>query len=149
MPRYTFGKSERLCSKKAIEQLFAPGNRTLSAFPLRAVYMPAVHASASNGAPISEKRAPFSPCRVLLSVSKRRQRHAVDRNRLKRLMREAYRRHKHLLCDAVPEGQTLNLALLWVSNELASYTVVEQKMRNLLLRIREELSAPCHETPAQ
>ncbi len=133
-PRQTFCKGERLCSKKRIEQLFSAGNRSLSAFPLRAVYM------------LEERDG--MPCELLISVSKRRQRHAVDRNRLKRLVREAYRRHKHMLYEAL-QDRKMSLAMLWVSNDLASYTVVEQKVRNLLQRICEDLSAPSHEASAQ
>ncbi len=134
LPRQTFSKSERLCSKKRIEQLFSAGNRSLSAFPLRAVYM-------------MEQREGM-PCELLISVSKRRQRHAVDRNRLKRLVREAYRRNKHTLYEAL-QDRRMSLALLWVSNDSASYAVVEHKVRNLLQRICEDLSNRHHEESAQ
>ncbi len=134
LPRQTFTKGERLCSKKRIEQLFSAGNRSLSAYPLRAVYM--------------QEQREGMPCELLISVSKRHHRHAVDRNRLKRLVREAYRRNKHTLYEAL-QGRKMSLALLWVSNDLAPYSLVEHKVRNLLQRICEELSTQHNEETAQ
>jgi len=78
------------------------------------------------------------PVEVLVSVSKRRVRHAVDRNRVKRLIREAYRLNKHILWDALKERH-MALAFLWNSDELMSFDVVERKVRNLLQRISEQL----------
>jgi len=122
--RHTFRKSERLCSKKRIEALFGAGCHSLSAFPLRAVYQ------------LEEREG--MPVEVLVSVSKRRVRHAVDRNRVKRLIREAYRLNKHILWDALKERH-MALAFLWNSDELMSFDVVERKVRNLLQRISEQL----------
>lgn len=123
----TFTKAERLCSKKRIEQLFTAGSHSLSAFPLRAVWN-------------MEEREGM-PCQLLISVSKRRQRHAVDRNHLKRLIREAFRINKHALYDALGQRR-MNLAILWTSDQLMSYAMVDRKLKNLLQRIIEELNQP-------
>jgi len=123
----TLCKAERLCSLKRIEALFAGGNKSLSAFPLRVVYMPV------------ERGAGEMPVQMLVSVSKRRFKHAVDRNRGKRLVREAYRRHKQILWDALGEDRALAIAFLWLSDEMAPYQVVEEKVVSLLTRIAESL----------
>ena len=121
--RPTFRKAERLCSKKRIDGLFS-GGRSLSAYPLRAIYVRQTEGNA--------------PVEVLVSVPKRHFKHAVDRNRLKRLVREAYRLNKQTLLEHLDE-EHLSLAFVWTSNELADYKTVESKIRNLLQRISESL----------
>ena len=115
--RFTFRSSERLRSRKDIQQLFTKGNKSLLAYPLRAVIAP----SGKDGVSI------------LISVSKRHFKRAVKRNRVKRQIREAYRTSKALLdgCDR------LNIAFLWLSDELLPTEIVRQKVRNLLIRCAE------------
>ena len=72
---HTLPKEERLCSRKALEELFGGGHQSVSAFPIRAVYMP----------------NEVGVVRVMVSVSKRYFKRAVKRNRIKRQLREAYR----------------------------------------------------------
>lgn len=75
--------------------------------------------------------------RFLVSVSKRKLKHAVDRNRVKRLVREAYRLNKHLLSEAVPDGSAIHLALIWIPSEILSFEKVNQKMYTTLRRLIE------------
>ena len=79
--RYTLGKEEKIKSKKLIEQLFAEGNRVKS-FPLQLIYLSANHT------------AEF-PIKVSVSGPKL----AVNRNRIKRLIREVYRKNKYLFSE--------------------------------------------------
>ena len=123
---HTFCKAERLCGKKRIDALFASG-RSLLAHPIRAVYA------------LQDGTRPFAS--ILVSVPKRHFRHAVDRNRLKRLMREAYRLHKHLLPPCPEEGRQLAVAFLWVNGTKADYATVESRMKQLLLRIAGQLQS--------
>ncbi|WP_223284727.1 ribonuclease P protein component [Hymenobacter qilianensis] len=83
---YSFPKEEHLCRKKLIDELFGRGS-SFGLYPLRLVWLPAL-------APTT------APPQVLVSVSKRSFKRAVDRNRLKRLMREAYRLNKYRLLEA-------------------------------------------------
>ena len=99
--RETFTKAERICSKLLIDKLFTGGNASMAAFPLRAVYM---FIDAED-----EKLSLKSPISVLISVPKRKLHLAVDRNRLKRQVREAYRRNKQSLY-ALMEEKKLHLA---------------------------------------
>lgn len=122
--RHTLPKSERLCSKKALDELFGGGHQSVASFPLRAVFMTTEEAGA----------------RILVSVSKRFFKRAVHRNRIKRQLREAYRLQKELL--VVPGEMGINIAFLWTNNEILPTDVVMQKMRKVLLRINDALSKP-------
>ena len=115
---HTFSKEERLCSRKALEELFGGGHQSVSAFPIRAVFMP-------NGQ---------TGVRVMVSVSKRYFKRAVKRNRIKRQLREAYRLQKELL---QPLEGGLDIAFLWTSDVMLSTDKVFQKMKNILQRIQE------------
>lgn len=71
---YTLGKEERICSKKLIEKLFKGGrSKSMVAYPLRVVYAQKADDEGEN-----------VPAQMLVSVSKRHFKHAVDRNRVKR-----------------------------------------------------------------
>ena len=88
---YTLGKEERICSKKLIEKLFKGGrSKSMVAYPLRVVYAQKADDEGEN-----------VPAQMLVSVSKRHFKHAVDRNRVKRQVREAYRKHKHTVTQAL------------------------------------------------
>ncbi len=128
---YTFNKSERLCSKKLIERLFAGGNKSFPAFPIRIVYM--YLKPEENEADVS----------ILISVPKKRFKHAVKRNHVKRQIREAYRLNKHILLDALQteaSNNKLALAFIWLDNKIHSTEEVEYKVKKLLYHIAEEKS---------
>jgi ribonuclease P protein component len=74
----------------------------------------------------------------LISVPKKRFHHAVDRNRVKRQMREAYRKNKQILLERLPEDRQLALALVWISDQHADSAEIERRMVSLLQRIAEK-----------
>lgn len=80
--------------------------------------------------------------RMLVSVPKRQFKRAVKRNRVKRQIREAYRKHKHGLIEAVSRigERHLSLAFVWLDSKLYDTSVVEKKVEKLLLRIEEKLT---------
>lgn len=128
--KYTLKKSERLNSKKLIERLFAGGNKSFPAFPLRVVYMPLT--SEENLADAS----------ILISVPKKRFKHAVKRNHVKRQVREAYRHNKYILLNALKAKESstkMVLAFIWLDNKLYSTEQVEYKVKKLLTHIAEEI----------
>ena len=128
--RNTLSKRERICSQKLTEQLFNSGKaHSMVAFPLRAVYM---------SIPREEQEPQAS---ILVSVSKRYFKRAVKRNRVKRLVREAYRLNKHILTDRLTAspGMALAIAFLWLDPKLHSFHRVENKVKQLLQRIAEEI----------
>ena len=127
--RYTFPKSEHLCLRKQIETLFGSGSTSRSAFPLRAVWR------------LVDAAGGEVPALMMVSVSKRRLRHAVSRNRVKRCVREAYRLNKHLLSPCVPEGKQLHIAFLWMADGMASSARIRAQVVRLLQLVAETLQA--------
>ena len=123
---HRFPKAEHLCLRNDIDALFSAGAKALTAFPLRVVYHEVKH---KDGPKV----------KVLLSVPKRKLRHAVDRNRAKRQLRETYRLNKPTLVGALSEKQALHLAFMWLSDKPVDTKVIEKKVINLLLRIGEQL----------
>jgi ribonuclease P protein component len=75
---------------------------------------------------------------VLISVPKKKLRHAVDRNRVKRQIREAYRHCRQPLLNMIPEGQCLLLAFVWMSDRLAPSATVARSVQKLVGRITEK-----------
>ena len=122
----TLHKSERLDKKKVIDKMFSGGARSFSVFPLRVVYLP-----------VEELEAPVS---ILVSVSKRRFKRAVKRNRVKRQIREAYRKNKHgLLQTLQDEGRQLAVAFIYLSDRLVDSLEIEERMKVALARITEKV----------
>ena len=122
-----FPKSERIVSQKLIDELFTSGqSHSLAAFPLRAVYL------------LREEPCPAT-AQVLISVPKRHFKHAVDRNRVKRQLREAWRKNKQLLTDHLLEDKSVALAFIWLSDQHLPTVEIEQRVVNLLRRMAEKL----------
>ena len=125
--RNTFKKSERLCSRILMDHLFQGDNRTASSYPIRAVFLP-VEEAVQKGVSI------------LISVPKKRFHDAVDRNRVKRQIREAYRKNKHALVEQVAQsGRGLLVAFIYVSAEIESTEYMEKRVVRLLDKIGAEL----------
>ena len=114
--RNTLGKQERLKSKKLIEKLYAEGD-SVKNFPLRMMYVQTVHTSEF-------------PCQVGVSVAKRNYKLAVDRNRLKRLMRETYRLQKQIVYKNLDEPYVFMIS--YIGREEIKYEDLYLKMEKLL-----------------
>ena len=123
----TFTKAERLCSQKLIDQLFAGGNASIAAFPLRAIYRLSLR-----------EETDAVPVAVLMSAPKKRLHHAVDRNRMKRQMREAYRHNKQSLWERLEaKGKRMEIAFICISDEPCESSRVTASMQKILRRIEE------------
>lgn len=114
--RNTLGKQERLKSKKLIEKLYAEGD-SVKIFPLRMMYVQTVHTSEF-------------PCQVGVSVAKRNYKLAVDRNRLKRLMRETYRLQKQIVYNNLDRPYVFMIS--YIGREEIKYEDLYLKMEKLL-----------------
>lgn len=120
-------KAERLCSKKAIDALFTgTDSKSLSAYPIRIVY----------------RHTEEAGIRILVSVSKKRFRHAVDRNRVKRQIREAYRLNKHRLDDIAQASSGMDIAFIWLTDRHQPSQLVTAKMVSLLDKIAQSAPTP-------
>ena len=120
----TFRKRERMVSNLLIEALFDSGkSQSVSAFPLRAVYQ------------TTNRREGSAPVQVLISVPKKRFHHAVDRNRIKRQVREAYRHHKELLWQQIPDDKMLLVGFIWLSDRHSPTIEVEKRIVSILQKI--------------
>ena len=102
-------------------------SKSFSIFPIRVGYMPVEQGEV--------------PATILISVSKRRFKRAVKRNRVKRQIREVYRKNKQPLLDGLQnKGQRLAIAFIYLSDELVATAELEEKMKTALSRISEKLS---------
>lgn len=139
-PTYTLGKNERLKSRKAIDQLFTAG-KSFSLFPFKVVYQKKANALPAEQQTANTKQQPTSNSNQLqtaFSVSKRHFKKAVYRNRIKRLMREAYRLQKNELQNQLEQSNgSLAVFILYVSNELPDYPLVLSKMNAVLKRLQK------------
>lgn len=121
-------KEQRLYKKKAIQNLFEKG-KGFSFYPFRVVTYP--------HKPVDEE--PSVP-RVVISVSKKRFHHAVKRNKVKRLIREAWRKNKSgimLKCEV--KNITFDFALVYTATVILSYQEIEKKIKELSLRLENSL----------
>lgn len=129
-PHNSFSKSERLCNKRHIEKLFKEGSAFL-VHPFRVVYLQ----------PPEDGYAPGVPLQLLISVSKKKIKAATGRNRIKRLVRESYRKNKHeLITQLVKSNKKLLLGLIYIGDSLPEFTYVETKINTVMKRLNEELS---------
>lgn len=121
--KYRFGKQEHLKSRKTIGKLFQEGKQ-LKKYPIKLVYLPINF----------EESIVF---KVAFSVPKRNFKRAVDRNHLKRLLREIYRLQKELI--ATKEKQQYALMFIYLSKEKLTFEELKQKMEQLLIKLKEEI----------
>jgi ribonuclease P protein component len=125
--RETFAKAERLTSRKLIEKLVEKGN-SFSQYPFRLSWMKTE---------LKEK----VPAQVAMVVSKRNFKRAVDRNRIKRLMREVYRKEKaNFYKTLTNKNVQCALMLLYTGKVVPDFAEVEKKLKLTLQRFEVQIT---------
>lgn len=129
MPKkYGLSRSEKLKSVVRTEKLFTKG-KSFRVFPF------SVYFRLSNGGELTQNQ-------FLVSVGKHYFKHAVDRNRMKRLVREAYRKNKLPLYEKAKEKNVFfNLGFVYRLNVLSDFKTVEAAVKNALLILSDKIEA--------
>ena len=131
MVKENFGKKYKLCSKIQIDEVFVSGFR-ISQFPLQALVIPTV---------LSET----IPFKILISVPKKRLKKAVDRNYIKRLLREVIRKNKlNLESFLIQNKIQLAICVIYSSSDEINYLELETKISKLFNKIINHVSEQNH-----
>ncbi|MCX6315252.1 MAG: ribonuclease P protein component [Sphingobacteriales bacterium] len=131
LARYTLSKKERLKSRKLIEQLFREG-QSFSVTPFRIIWM--------------FTQSPSPVLQAGFSVSSKYFKKAVDRNRIKRQMRDAYRLQKNTLMEKLQlEQKQLSVFFIYTGRVLPEYSTLFDKtgtaLKNLIKNFHENTAA--------
>ncbi len=126
MKKYYFNKEERLCSIKLIEELYSQGS-SFVLYPFRFVF--------------KEIPSQTPPIQIVISVPKRKFKKAVDRNKIKRQVREVYRHSKEdsLYPSLIEKGKSLHLLLIYTGNEIITTSSIRKKLNLGLERLLTKL----------
>jgi len=121
---YNFPKEERLYKKKLIQELFENGS-SFYLYPFKVIWLSSEESENNQ---------------VLFSVSKRNFKRAVDRNAIKRKLREAYRLNKHQnqLSSHQP---SLLIGYIYTGKEILDFRVIESKLKKSIARLHKEIQA--------
>ncbi len=134
MRRLTLDKTNKLCSLIAIEALFSrqPGVESALVYPVRVVWR-------INQSRKADRETP----KFFISVPKRRLRHAVDRVKIRRRIREAYRLNRLDMLDTA--AGPLDIAFIYVADKLTPYHAIERAVTRCLTKIagRKDGQPPC------
>jgi len=125
--RFTLTKEERLSWKRYIDLLFEKGQSFVS-FPLRVIYLS------------TEEKEGLAPVSILTNVSKKKFKRAVKRNKIKRLIREAYRLQKtDLVAHLQAKDKSLLVAFLYLDKEVHSYSTIEKAMKKAITQLSRKV----------
>ncbi|MEO5570583.1 MAG: ribonuclease P protein component [Bacteroidia bacterium] len=125
-PRFTFSKHERLCSRKAIESLFQSG-KAINEPPLRFLWKETAHLENVS-------------LKIIISVPKKNFKKAVDRNKIKRHIREAYRLNRHkFLEEIVKSGRKFSAIIIYTGKKPLTWREMEAKISVTLQRFVSEI----------
>lgn len=129
--QFTLGKEERIKSRKQIEHLFEKG-RSFAHFPFRVYH--------DRGTVETQGENPPAALRFGVGVSSRHFRKAVDRNRIKRLVREAWRLQKNELQGLLKEKEDhLHVFLIYTGKEIPDFTLIREKVAGVFVKLNKIL----------
>ena len=121
-------KAERIHSRLVVESLFSSRNSSIAVYPLRIVWT------------IDESTEGTAPASILVSVPKKRMHHAVNRNRMKRMVREAYRLNKQILLSRLEgSGRHVDIAFICIADNVPTSSQVSKSVVKALARISDSI----------
>jgi ribonuclease P protein component len=124
MKQYGFSKQERICKRDDFQIILTKG-KSVYHYPFRCIYM--------------WEDSSFFSAKIAVSVSRRRFKHAVDRNRIKRLVRESYRLNKHILYQYYADcNKSLNLLIIYTDTKIFPFSFIEKKFIGLTNKLIKE-----------
>ena len=119
----SFPKKEKLKSKKLIDALFSDG-KSVSQYPIKLIYL--------------QTKLPYDvPIQATVSVSKKKFKSAVKRNRIKRLLRESYRHNKSLVFDN--SDASFAFLFLYLGKEIPDFKTLDEKLKSVLLKFKKKI----------
>ena len=117
----TFSKQERLCRRDDFQKLFSEG-KSFYCYPFKCIYL--------------WKEADCFSAKMAISASKKKFKHAVDRNKIKRLIRENYRLKKELLYQKFADmPQSIDFILIYTETKIFTFSFFEKKIIELIIKI--------------
>ena len=126
MKSFSYNKNEKLKSRTQLEAIFASG-KSFSVFPVKVFFLEA-------------DALQKEPVKAGVGVSARHFKKAVQRNRIKRLLREAYRLEKQTLLEQLTEQQKqIAVFFLYIDKEMPSYEVVREKMKDCIEKLKKKI----------
>lgn len=138
----TFPKSARLHHRTLVNTLFDKG-ASLYVYPLRGKWRilseEELQASFRDHVPSG-----IGPVQVMISIPKKKRRHAVDRVRMRRLVKEAFRKRRRDLMELIennPEWRTLSLALVYIEDVNVDFKTIDRKMEVFFNKLKKSLAA--------
>jgi ribonuclease P protein component len=123
--RFTYSTTEKLKSRKLLNQVFAAG-KSLNVYPIKITYL-------------QEEIDSESKVQMGVGASSRHFKKAVQRNRIKRLLRESYRLQKFRLIELLPEKKQLNAFLLFIGKDMSETALIPEKMKLILDKLANSI----------
>ena len=123
--RFTYSTTEKLKSRKLLNQVFAEG-KSINVYPIKITFK--LKDIDTN-----------STAQVGVGSSARYFKKAVQRNRIKRILRESYRLQKHRLIELIPEKKQLNAFVLFIGKDMSETALIPDKMQLVLDKLANSI----------
>lgn len=137
----SFPKSERLRHKSLVDGLFREG-KSMFEYPLRLVYRPLSYAQLEKAFKIEIPEG-IAPLQMMVTIPKKKRRHAVDRVRMRRRIREGWRLQRRELRDAIernPELRSFSVAIIYAAEVDVDSARIHVKIHKLIQRLIERVT---------